>query len=50
MSRNEVEILRAELYALSERVTKLETYVKAVGAFMAIVPTALQIYVLFFRK
>lgn len=44
MSRDEVECLRLQLVELRERVVKLETYVKVVGAIVAVVPTALQIW------
>lgn len=49
MTHSEVEALRLQLVDLRERVTRLETYVKVVGFIVAVVPTALQVWVLLRR-
>lgn len=49
MSSNEVECLRLQLVELRERVVRLETYVKVVGAIVAVVPIALQLYAVFHK-
>ncbi len=46
MSRDEVECLRLQLVELRERVVRLETYVKVVGALVTVIPIAIQVYAL----
>jgi hypothetical protein len=46
MSRDEVECLRLQIVELRERVVKLETYVKVVGALVTVIPIALQVWAL----
>ena len=46
MSRDEVECLSLQLVELRERVVKLETYVKVVGALVTVIPIALQVWAL----
>jgi hypothetical protein len=49
MSAEEIYTLQAQISELRERVVKLETYVKVVGAFITIVPTAIQLWGLWHR-
>ena len=49
MSNNEVEILRQQINELRDRVVRLETYIKVVGALVTIIPTAIQIYNMFHK-
>jgi hypothetical protein len=44
MSADEVSVLRDQIAELRERVVRLETYVKVMGALATIVPLAIQIY------
>ena len=44
MSSNEVEALRQQISELRERVVKLETYIKVMGAFATLTPLAIQVW------
>lgn len=47
MSRDEVEALKAYVQALEIRIVKLEMTIKVGGLLLGVIPTALQVYVIF---
>jgi hypothetical protein len=49
MSRDEVEALKGYVQSLEIRIVKLEMTIKVGGMLLGVIPTALQIYQIFWR-